>query len=66
MALACLHAYIPHITSDSMLDTIRTHPTKFTLTATLSENDDGDDGTKATEKALSLVLERLGADLQGD
>jgi len=56
MALACLHAYIPMTSSDSMVNVIRAHKTKFTVTAS---EDDGIDSTKATEKALTLVLERI-------
>jgi hypothetical protein len=53
MALACLHAYIPATSSESMVEVIRDNKSKFTVTA--SE----DDSTKATEKALYLILERI-------
>jgi hypothetical protein len=55
MALACLHAYIPRITSTSMQDSVRTHADKFTVTQDVGDDDD----TKATERALSLVLDRV-------
>jgi hypothetical protein len=55
MALACLHAYIPHISSTSMQDSVRMHADKFTVTQDVSDNDD----TKATERALSIVLDRV-------
>lgn len=57
MALACLHAYIPLITSKSMADTIRSNPNHFTVA--IDKENDGDDHTKATERALSLVLTHL-------
>jgi len=54
MALACMHAYLPEISSDSLIDTMQLHPTHFTHTAK------GDlTGTAATEAALSLVLARI-------
>lgn len=55
MALACSHAYIPHTTSDSMAETIRSNPAKFSLTAGEGERDP----TKATDRAMTLVLERI-------
>lgn len=57
MALACSHAYIPHTTSDSMAETIRLNPTKFTLTAVEGEQDP----TKATDRAIMMVLEKITA-----
>jgi len=55
MALACSHAYIPHTTSDSMAETIRSNPDKFSLTAVDGEQDP----TKATDRAMMMVLERI-------
>jgi len=55
MALACLHAYIPTTSSESMDDVIRDHKMKFTVTA----SEDDADPTKATERALTLILERI-------
>jgi hypothetical protein len=54
MALECLHAYIPHVTSHSMAEAVRLHPGKFTVTS----NGDGIN-TDATEKALHYVLEKV-------
>jgi hypothetical protein len=54
MAFACLHAYIPRVTSPSMAEAVRLHPAKFTLTS----SDDGSE-TEATEKALQYVLEHI-------
>jgi hypothetical protein len=62
MALACLHAYVPQVTSDSMLRTIRTHPTQLTLTKMDKDSDEEYDDMKATERALSLVLDRIGVE----
>ena len=56
MALACQHAYVPSIGSESMAKAIKNYPRKFSLTQ-------GMDGvrneTSATERALELVLERI-------
>lgn len=54
MALACLHAFIPSVGSESMAQTIREHDDKFTQTET-----DGIEGTQATEAALERILERI-------
>lgn len=53
MALSCLHAYIPSLSSDSMRETILNNEDKFT--ATFGKDIEG---TRATEAALDLVLER--------
>lgn len=52
MALACQHAFVPGVSSESMADVIRAHPDQLTLTDDL-------EGTRATEKALELALERI-------
>jgi hypothetical protein len=52
MALACQHAFIPGVSSESMADVIRAHPDQLTVTSDL-------EGTRATEKALELALERI-------
>ena len=56
MALSCSHAFIPSISSDSMLATIQEHPSKFTLTS-----NEGTEGVRASEAALDLILERIEA-----
>lgn len=58
MALSCLHAYVPLISSESMEQCIQLHPANFTV---ISMSKNTDDGVEATEKALALVLERLNA-----
>ena len=56
MALACSHAYIPDVSSDSMAEMIRKHPDQLTVTGGPGRELEG---THATEKALELVLERI-------
>ena len=55
MALGCLHAYIPSVSSDSLLQTIEENPTQFTLTSEQGRIE----GTAATEAALSMILDRI-------
>jgi len=59
MASACNHAYIPSITSTSMKRVIDTNPSQFSVTCDTSENEDVGAMVKATEDALSLILERV-------
>lgn len=54
MALACRHAYVPSVTSDSMERTVRRHADRMTVTC-----GDGTTGMDATERALELVLRTL-------
>ena len=56
MALACSHAFIPSISSDSMMATIKEHPSKFTVTS-----NEGTEGVRASEAALGLILQRIEA-----
>lgn len=56
MALACDHAYIPSVSSDTMAETIRKYPKHFTQT---SDHDSKPSGTEASEFVLSLLLDRL-------
>ena len=53
MALACSHAYIPALTSDTIEDTIRKNPTKFTQTF----QQDVVTSTLATDAALQLIYD---------
>lgn len=57
MALACQHAFIPGISSQSMADIIAKNPDKFSQTG--GADHDGIEGTIATEKALSLAVVRI-------
>lgn len=57
MAMACKHAFIPSISSKSMADLIRQHPNHFTVT--LEDSESEGDGTKASETALDLILDRI-------
>lgn len=77
MALACLHAYIPSISSSSMEQTMHDNLTKFTVTSSsLSSSQDNNDNHEshegimdhlyATEEALRLVLERIKRHSQND
>jgi hypothetical protein len=59
MALACEHAYIPSISSATMAETIRKNLTHFTHTG---DDDFGFRGTKASDLALSLILDRFADD----
>lgn len=54
--MACEHAYVPEVSSSSMVEVIRSHPDHFTQTCGDGE---GHQGTVASETALSLVLGRL-------
>ena len=58
MALACHHAYIPGVSSTSMAVIIQNNPGHFTQTGGHGASDMSE-GTAATEKALSLLLERI-------
>lgn len=53
MALACAHTYIPALTSDSMVETMRRHPSTFTQTF----QQDVITSTLATEAALQLIYD---------
>lgn len=55
MALACQHAYVPSVSSESMAQAIKDNPTKLTVI----EGIDGVEGTSATELALTLILARF-------
>ena len=57
MALACQHAFIPGVSSDSMAGVIANHPDHFSKTG--EGHHDNVEGTIATEKALALILERI-------
>lgn len=54
MALACKHAFLPTISSESMKQTVDEYSNQFTVT-----EQEGLVGTSATDKALELVLEQL-------
>jgi hypothetical protein len=56
MARACLHAYVPSISSTSLAETIRSSPLQFTATC---DADNNVEGTHATEAALAIILERI-------
>lgn len=51
MALACAHAYIPALTSESMVECIQNHPDKLTQTVKPGLVEE----TLATEAALQLI-----------
>ena len=52
MALACRHAFIPTVTSNTMADTLARHPGQFTAIRGLQD-------TEATEAALRELLAML-------
>jgi hypothetical protein len=56
MALACNHAFVPGVSSDSMAAVIQANPSQ--LTATGGPGTDLE-GTIATEKALELALQSI-------
>ena len=58
MALACRHAFIPTVTSQTMADTIAQHSGHFTAVS-------GAKDTKATEMALQKILEMLNREETG-
>lgn len=57
MALACRHALVPTVASQTMAETIRQFPDKFTA---IREEDT--QGTLATERALDELLQMLKAE----
>ena len=65
MALACSHAHTPSITSASMKNVIDRNPNQFTVTCDddkgegSSEEEDVGLMVKATEDALSCVIQRV-------
>jgi len=56
MALACQHAYVPGITSQSMAEIVQKNPNQITVTGKPGTNAEG---TFATEDALELVLRNV-------
>ncbi len=73
MALACQHAYLPDIASDSMRETIAKFPDHFTTTfrneESSSENDENTDSKKVQETdssdlALSLIWARTHKEIE--
>jgi hypothetical protein len=58
MASACQHAFIPGISSESMAKVIEDNPEHYSLTG--GSHQEGVEGTIATEKSLSMALERIG------
>jgi hypothetical protein len=56
MALACRHAYLPALSSQSMETLVQTRPDHFTPTFS---SDGTVSHTKATEAALQLVLNAI-------
>jgi len=58
MAMAVKHAFIPGISSTSMADIIAKNPQQFSQTGS-GHYEDTIEGTFATEKALSLILQRV-------
>ena len=56
MALACSHAFIPALSSESMQQVIENNPDKFTMTFS-----PGVEETVATEAALQFVVDKATA-----
>jgi len=56
MALACKHAFVPSVSSESMALATESNPDKITITGGING---ANEGTSATERALEFVLERL-------
>jgi len=52
MALACKHAFVPGISSESMRAVIQANPNKITATGGV---DNLEEGTGATERALDAI-----------
>ena len=59
MALACKHAFVPGISSESMAQVLMTNSDQITVTGGIG---DLDEGTGATERALDQVLKSLQTD----
>lgn len=57
MASACQHAYLPGISSESMARVVTSNPDHYSQTG--GSHHEGIEGTKATEKALLLALDRM-------
>ena len=56
MALACKHAFVPGISSESMAQVLMKNSDQITVTGGIG---DLDEGTGATERALDQVLKSL-------
>ncbi len=69
MALACQHAYLPDVSSESMRDTIAEFPDHFTTTFSRIEESEDDDSavsveeTDASDLALSMIWTRTTKEL---
>jgi len=68
MALACGHAYLPDVSSESMRQTVESFPDHFTMTFSGTENEDGSpptdldavvEGTDASDVALTMLKARI-------
>jgi hypothetical protein len=55
MALACKHAFVPGISSDSMAEVVEKNPDRITATG----GSNGIEGTVATELALDAALKMM-------
>ena len=58
MASVCQHAFLPGISSESMAKVVESDPEHFSQTG--GSHHEGIEGTLATERGLSLVLQRIG------
>jgi hypothetical protein len=56
MALACKHAFVPGVSSESMAQVLMKNSDQITVTGGIG---DLDEGTGATERALGQVLKSL-------
>jgi hypothetical protein len=62
MALACRHAYIPAMASESVAETIMGHPGRFTQTFRPGKVE----MTRATDAALESILEQVKVESKAD
>lgn len=56
MAMACTHAFVPGISSESMARIVQANPSKITATGGVGGLQEG---TSATERALASVQELI-------
>jgi len=54
MAQACRHAFLPSLTSESMVDSVGKNPAHFTVTC----NNDTEE-TKATDAAVQAIIDSI-------
>ena len=54
MARACKHAFLPSLTSESMVESVGKDPDHYTVTC-----NDNREGTKATDAAIQAIIDSI-------